>query len=236
MNAPFPSLAALTTTSDTLAPPPIKTAARIFHAANLLVPDVARGRRITAAALRAAMDTACGGSDADGAWIWRDGYEACEAAQVLFLRKYGPSMRRQATTPAALLAMLARVAAVLPTQTRRSEDSQAFQQFSTPIELGFVAAHAAGIVAGDHVLEPSAGTGLLAMFAESGGTSVALNELADVRAELLAHLFPAVAVTRHDAVQIDDRLDDGIRPTVALMNPPFSVAAHVDGKMRDVAW
>jgi predicted RNA methylase len=224
MNAPFPSLAALTTTSDTLAPPPIKTAARIFHAANLLVPDVARGRRITAAALRAAMDTACGGSDADGAWIWRDGYEACEAAQVLFLRKYGPSMRRQA------------VAAVLPTQTRRSEDSQAFQQFSTPIELGFVAAHAAGIVAGDHVLEPSAGTGLLAMFAESGGTSVALNELADVRAELLAHLFPAVAVTRHDAVQIDDRLDDGIRPTVALMNPPFSVAAHVDGKMRDVAW
>jgi predicted RNA methylase len=200
------------------------------------VPDLAQGRRVTAAALRSAMTTACGGSDVEGSWIWRDAYEACEAAQVLFLRKYGPSMRRRATTPATLLAMLGRVAALLPTQTRRSEDSECFQQFSTPIELGFVAAYAGGIVAGDHLLEPSAGTGLLAIFAEPSGVSLALNELAETRAELLDMLFPAVAVTRHDAAQIDDRLDAGVRPTAVLMNPPFSVMAHVDGTARDAAW
>jgi hypothetical protein len=235
MNAPFPSLSVRADASGTLVPPPVMFV-RIFHAANLLVPDLAGGRRITSVALRSAMETACDGSDAEGAWVWRDAYEACEAAQVLFLRKYGPAMHRQATTPAAFLAMLARLASLFPTQTRRSEDSQTFQQFSTPIELGFVAAHAAGIVTGDHVLEPSAGTGLLAIFAERGAVSMTLNELANARAELLAELFPAVAVKRHDSAQTDDSLDYGICPTIVLMNLPFSVAAHVDGKMRDAAW
>ena len=51
----------------------------------------------------------------------------------------------------------------------RSEESQALQQFSTPIALGFAAATAAAITPTDLVLEPSAGTGLLAIFAEIGG-------------------------------------------------------------------
>ena len=79
---------------------------------------------------------------------------------------------------------LARLAAHLPSQTRRSEESQALQQFSTPIELGFVACIAAGITPSDLVLEPSAGTGLLAIFAELAGASLVLNELAETRAGL----------------------------------------------------
>ena len=43
-------------------------------------------------------------------------------------------------------------------------------------------------------------------------------------------------MTRHDAAQIDDRLDAAIRPSVVLMNPPFSVAANVEGKVRDAAF
>jgi hypothetical protein len=64
---------------------------------------------------------------------------------------------------------------------------------------------------------------------------LALNELADARADLLAQLFPTIAVTRHDAAHIHDHLDPAVRPTVVLMNPPFSVAARVDGSVTDAA-
>ncbi len=118
---------------------------------------------------------------------------------------------------------------------RRSEESQALQQFSTPIGLAHVAAVAAAITPADLVLEPSAGTGLLAICAELAGARLALNELADTRADLLGRLFPGVAVTRHDAAQIHDHLDVAVRPSVILMNPPFSVLAGVDGAFRGAA-
>jgi len=154
---------------------------------------------------------------------------------VLFLRKFGPAIHARAAAPAAQLPMLGKIAALLPTHTRRSEESQALQQFSTPIALGFAAAAAATITPADLVLEPSAGTGLLAVFAELAGGSLVLNELADSRASLLSRLFPSVAVTRHDAAHIHDHLDSTVRPSVVLMNPPFSVAAHVDGTVAGAA-
>jgi hypothetical protein len=207
----------------------------LIRVASLLLPDLERGRTIDARSLRAAMEAAFGGSDAEGAWAWKDAYEACEAAQVLFLRKFGPAMRGRAGSPAALLAMLTKVAALLPSQTRRSEESQALQQFSTPIALGLAASVAAGITPADLVLEPSAGTGLLAIFAELAGSSLILNELSETRAGLLSHLFASASVTRHDAAHIHDHLDDAVRPTVVLINPPFSVAAKVDGRVADAA-
>ena len=181
------------------------------------------------------MEQAFGGSDAEGAWNWKLAYDACEAAQVLFLRKFGPAIRARAVTPAAQLAMLGKLAALLPSHTRRSEESQALQQFSTPIALGFVARLAAALTPGDLVLEPSAGTGLLAIFAEMAGASLVLNELAETRAALLGRLFPGVAVTRFDAAHIHDHLDAGLRPSLVLMNPPFSAAAHVEGRVADAA-
>ena len=128
------------------------------------------------------METAFGASDAAGAWAWKDAYEAAEAAQVLFLRKFGRAMRTRAGSPTAMLEMLNRLGERLPSQTRRSEESNRFQQFSTPISLGLAAAEAAAITADDLVLEPSAGTGLLAIFAELAGAGLALNEIADTRA------------------------------------------------------
>src|SRR3546814_11051648 len=62
-----------------------------------------------------------------------------------------------------------------------------------------------------------------------------LNELAETRANLLGHLFPAIALTRFDAAQIDDHLDADLTPSVVLMNPPFSVMAYVDGRIADAA-
>ncbi|MDA9495132.1 methylase [Bradyrhizobium sp. CCBAU 11361] len=207
-----------------------------LKAARRLLTDLESGRRIDAAVLRSAMEAAFGASDAAGAWNWKTAYDVCEAATVLFLRKFGPAMRAKAGSTAAMLPMLAKIASCLPTHTRRSEDSQAFQQFSTPISLGLVACTAAGITPADRVLEPSAGTGLLTILAELAGGSLMLNELAEGRAALLDHLFANVEVTRFDAAQIDDHLDANVVPTVVLMNPPFSAVANVDRRMADAAF
>ncbi|MER8448057.1 strawberry notch family protein [Mesorhizobium sp. M1066] len=210
--------------------------AAIFQAARLLLPHLEHGQRIDAPILRATMEAAFGASDTTGAWDWKSAYEACEVATVLFLRKYGNALFRKAGSPAAALPMLAKVANLLPTHTRRSEESESFQQFSTPVPLGVAALTAAAITPADRVLEPSAGTGLLAVLAEIAGGALVLNELADSRADLLSHLFPAIPVTRFDAAQIDDHLDADIVPSVILMNPPFSVMANVTGRMADAAY
>src|SRR5580700_7900396 len=236
MNSQFVSAAA--TMAGPLSAPAVSQpdiGAALVAAAGLLLADLERGRAIDVQALRAAMSAALGGSDAEGAWTWKTAYDACEAAQILFLRKFGPAMRGRAAAPSAFLAMLAKLAALLPSHTRRSEESEALQQFSTPIALAFAAATAAAIGPTDIVLEPSAGTGLLAIFAELARAQLVLNELAESRANLLGALFPAIPVTRHDAAHIHDHLDLAVRPTVVLMNPPFSAAAHVDGRVADAA-
>lgn len=213
-----------------------ETAACVFTAAGLLLPHLERGQRVDAATLRGAMEAGFGASDATGAWTWKIAYDACEAATVLFLRKYGNVLFRKAASKSAILPQLGKISGLLPTHTRRSEEAQTFQQFSTPIPLGFAAVTAAAITPADRVLEPSAGTGLLAILAEIAGGTLLVNELAEMRAGLLSSLFPALSVTRFDAAQIDDHLDPCLVPTVVLMNPPFSVMANVEGRMRDAAF
>ncbi|MCK1626313.1 strawberry notch family protein [Bradyrhizobium sp. 160] len=208
----------------------------IIAAAGQVLPHIERGHRIDAAILRAAMEAAFGASDATGAWNWKTAYDACEVATVLFLRKYGKALFRKADSPASRLSALKKVAGLLPTHTRRSAESETFQQFSTPIPLGLAALTAAAITPLDRVLEPSAGTGLLAILAEIAGGALVLNELAETRAGLLSSLFPAVTVTRFDAAQIDDHLDPAVVPSVVLMNSPFSAMANVSGRMADAAY
>ena len=214
--------------------PPDKVSG-LFHAGTLLAQLLGQGRAIDSRSLRSAMETAFCASDAEGAWLWKDAYEALEAAQVLFLRKYGNAMRARAGDAMTMLEMLTRLAGRLPSQTRRSEESEHLQQFSTPIALGFVAAEAAMLTSADLVLEPSAGTGLLAIFAELAKARLALNEIADTRAALLARLFRGSDVNHHNAEQIHDRLDPAIRPSVVLMNPPFSASPHVEGRFAEAA-
>src|SRR5450631_1277934 len=227
------SVAAVAAAPLFVAPGSLHKAGAIAGAAQHLLLHLERGQRIDAPVLRTAMESAFGTSDADGGWDWKTAYDACEAATVLFVRKFGPAMRVRAASPAAMLPMLAKIASLLPTHTRRSEESEALQQFSTPILLGLAASAAAAIRPTDIVLEPSAGTGLLAILAELSGALLVLNELAETRAGLLSLLFPGIPVTRLDAAQIDDHLDTGIKPSVVVMNPPFSAVANVDRKMTD---
>ena len=240
---------------DALARPPLPPAATeppasparpvqgdaIFASAQALLPFLEAGRPLDVATLREAMTEAFGVSDAEGGWVWKDAYEAAEAACVLFLQRYGRGMRRNAggglDGPRRMLRMLEAVAALEPSHTRRSEEQVRLQQFSTPLPLAYAALQAAAIRPGDTVLEPSAGTGMLAVMAECAlGKEAAgrlhLNEVAQTRARLLTRLFPQAAVTAFNAEAIADRLRD-IRPTVVLMNPPFSATPGVDRISHD---
>lgn len=116
--------------------PSLDTAAAILSVAEALQTDLAQGFQIDALRLRVEMERAFGGSDATGAWDWKLAYEAGEAALVLFLRKFGRALLARAGSPAALLPILAKVSGLLPTHTRRSEEMERFQQFSTPLPMG----------------------------------------------------------------------------------------------------
>jgi predicted RNA methylase len=216
--------------------PAMPPAAAVLAAAEHLLPHLEQGRPVEAATLRGAMEAAFGASDAAGAWDWKTAYDACEVATVLFLRKYGKALFRKAASPATRLSALAKIVSLLPTHTRRSEEAQAFQQFSTPVPLGLAALTAASLTPNDRVLEPSAGTGLLAILTEIAGSALILNELAETRVDLLTSLFPASPVTRFDAAQIDDHLARTAVPSVIIMNPPFSVMANVTGRVADAAY
>ena len=218
------------------APQPTSAPTALLTAARTLLPVLEAGRALDARTLRETMTAAFGASDADGAWLWKDSYEAAEAALVLFLQRYGRAMRREAGAgpggPAAMLRMLETLAALEPSQTRRSEQQLKYQQFSTPLPLAYAALQAAMIRPGDVVLEPSAGTGMLAVMAQlalgnGAAGALHLNEIAAIRAGVLAGLFPGSTVTRHNAESIRDRLPD-LRPTVVLMNPPFSASPGVE--------
>ncbi|MGN6210563.1 strawberry notch-like NTP hydrolase domain-containing protein [Asticcacaulis sp.] len=212
-----------------------KVAEATYTAATALLPTMEVGGRINASVLRSAMQAAFRGTDAEGAWDWKTAYDACGIASVLFIRKYGQVLKRKVPAASALLPTLHKVASLLPTHTRRSVDSQTYQQFSTPLPLGWVAAAAAQLDIADLVLEPSAGTGMLAVLAEMMGAGLILNELAPGRADVLDLLFPRVARSRFDAAQIDDYLDPALKPSVILMNPPFSVLKGVRGPVQGAA-
>jgi hypothetical protein len=210
-------------------------ATRLLVAAEAILPLLEAGNPFDTGQVRAAMTAAFGASDAEGGWDWKTAYDACEAAQVLLLRSYGRALMTRAGSAPRRLMLWEQIARRIPTQTRRSEAGQAYQQFSTPLPLAYVAAVAASIGPADLVLEPSAGTGMLASHAELAGARLALNELEPRRAAILGHLFPSSQVSRHDGAAIDDRLDGAVVPDVILMNPPFSAVANVDRAMKDAA-
>jgi hypothetical protein len=171
---------------------------------------------ITRRDLNEAMISALGGSDAAGRWTQRDSFEVLERALALHLatRPYGLDRLADVRTAIDL-------AESLPTQTVRSEEQIDAQQFSTPIHLAAVACLLAAPKATDIVLEPSAGNGLLvAQLAPIA--ALQLNELGTKRRAGLHLAFPAATVTGHDGANIHALLRDAARPSLILMNPPFS--------------
>src|SRR5271168_269236 len=180
--------------------------ANLLAAARALTPQLNRSRPLDRKLVANVMTMAFGASDAEGAWLWRDAYDAIEAALVLQLRRLAPQIGRLEDAPAEICALLANLSSLSLTHSRRSEEQVALDQFSTPPELGALAVLAAQVRTGDLVLEPSAGTGLLAILAEACGASLAVNEISAGRFGLLEGLFPLAARSQHDAEHLRDVL------------------------------
>jgi hypothetical protein len=196
----------------------------IVHTAEILAKRLVGARPITRETLRDLMTAATGRSDADGGWTLRDAYDALELGQVLLLA--GPRSPVEELDAVSTLRRLEALADALPTQSHRAEAQVALQAFSTPIPLAWLAGRAAALKRADLVLEPSAGTGLLAAPAALMGCRLILNEIDPGRRRCLEAAYPRSTLSGHDGELIHDLLDPALRPTVVLMNPPFARGIH----------
>lgn len=196
----------------------------LFHAADcadraaarLILPLLEAGQSITRRMLNDAMLKGYGGSDADGRWTQRTSFEVLEHALTLHLRATRASLRSLTDVRS-----IANLVERLPTQTVRSEEQIAWQQFSTPADIAALAVLLANIDGDDTLLEPSAGNGLLIAQCPPC-RSLHLNEIDPARRARLSDSFPDATITGHDGATISSTLAQAERPTVILMNPPFS--------------
>ena len=192
----------------------LSAADQLVAAAQMLAPALKDGERITRRKMNAVMADAFGTTSSEGGWSQRDSFQMVELAVMLAL----PQLELP-RNPVEALDTLAALEARLPTQTVRSEEQISHQHFSTPLGLAWLVAQFADLQPDDHVLEPSAGTGMLGIWAQLT-TGVHLNEIDPLRQSILRYLFPKATVTGFDGTRIGAHLE--VRPSVVLMNPPFA--------------
>lgn len=192
------------------------------------------GEKITAASLLAAADRAYGGTRAEGKHDPSGVYDSLEAG-------FNRSLDGETDPTTHLDGAIEQAEAIkarvdeLPTQTNRSGKKVSWQQFSTPPHYAYAVAWLANMGEGDLALEPSAGTGCLAVHAKNSGADVVLNELDPDRAQFLKAQFGDDKVSIEDASHLGAILPNrGIRPTVVVMNPPFSQTAGRMGDKKDL--
>ena len=188
--------------------------------------SIERGTAFSSARLFEIADKAYGGTMAQGAYTVKDAYDGMELAVNQHLMH--SDLVRQGNGSAAnareTLAKLQTLLWKLPTQTKRTAEMESFQQFSTPPNIAYLAAWTANVGAKDIVLEPSAGIGGLALWPKAWGATVYGNELSPRRLAFLNQLG-LDGTYNLNAEQINNLLPDEIKPSVVLMNPPFSATA-----------
>lgn len=188
--------------------------------------SIERGIAFSSARLFEIADKAYGGTMAQGAYTVKDAYDGMELAVNQYLMR--SDLVRQGNGNAAnakeTLAKLQTLLWKLPTQTKRTAEMESFQQFSTPPNIAYLAAWTANVGAKDIVLEPSAGIGGLALWPKAWGATVYGNELSPRRLAFLNQLG-LDGTYNLNAEQINNLLPDEIKPSVVLMNPPFSATA-----------
>lgn len=193
----------------------------------------------TIADLYAQADQAFGGTQAEGAYTPKDAADAIELGvnryildglyQTLPDDPMGSLTKARMAVDQIRRQILDKIPAQ---QNRRTEEQDEFQQFSTPPDLAFVMAMAANISPNDTVLEPSAGLGGIAVFAKNEGATVYANEYSKRRADILETL-PFEKVFVENAEQLNNILPASVKPTVVLMNPPFSsTAGRIPGERK----
>jgi predicted RNA methylase len=200
--------------------------ASITQVAQALLPKLKAGQHIRKADLIKRMSQFFLGTDSEGAWTWKDAYEVLEVTSQLYLRAQPSCFFNQ--DPSTILQHLELIQGQLLTQHHRSTEQLKLQQFSTPLTLAYIAACACQIQREEMVLEPSAGTGTLAQFAQCVGARLALNEVSDRRISILKKVFPDVQASQYNAEHINDYLAGKVKPSLVLMNPPFSISPEMN--------
>jgi hypothetical protein len=207
--------------------------------ARALANRIKNGESITNKVLQDEGTAAFGGTLAEGKFDRKDAHDALELAVNMAVRE-DPKLRippyRTDNAPwKETVDRLIKILDKLPTQRVRSEEQQSFQQFSTPPHYSAAVVYAASLRKGDVVLEPSAGTGSLVAAASAPGVKIIANELAPRRAELLRALVGDDGrVFTENAEQLDNILPADVKPSVVVMNPPFSQTAGRMGDKRDI--
>jgi type I restriction-modification system DNA methylase subunit len=121
-----------------------------------------------------------------------------------------------------ILARLENLTRKLPPQSLRGREQKELQQFSTPPPLAFLMLQMLLPEAGKLALEPSAGTGSLAVWLKNAACRAEVNEISARRKTLLElQNYEPHSV---NAEFLDDLLPARIKPDYVLMNPPFSVS------------
>jgi hypothetical protein len=121
-----------------------------------------------------------------------------------------------------ILARLEDLTSNLPPQSWRGREQNELQQFSTPPALAYLLLQMLRPEAGKLALEPSAGTGSLAVWLKNAGCPTEVNEISTRRKTLLElQNFEPHTV---NAEFLDDLLPARIKPDYVLMNPPFSAS------------
>jgi predicted RNA methylase len=161
------------------------------------------------------------GTRAEGRYTSRDAYDALEVAVNNYLLEKHARELMQMDVCDALASVLRPLLQRLPHQSDRTLEQTELQQFSTPPTLAYFVARLLDPKPSDIVLEPSAGTGGLAIWPRAVGARVICNETSSRRNSLLRCVFNFDA-SALDAEIIDDLLPADIKPTAVLMNPPFS--------------
>lgn len=163
-------------------------------------------------------DEAFKGTRARGTYTSRDAYDTLETALNLHLAERAPELLKM--DPGRALAEVKKYGEMLPRQADRTNEQEKFQQFSTPPTLAYLVAKAADIKPGEIVVEPSAGTGNLALWARAAGGRVHTNEISDRREALLRE--QGYDTSKVNGEHLHDILPKDVKPSVIVMNPPFS--------------
>ncbi len=153
----------------------------------------------------------------------RDAYDAAEAGFNIYIERSGLDLSDARAAIAWLIAEQAR----LPRQTRRDEVQVELQQFSTPPAQAFVLIQAAALLPGMKVLEPSAGTGNIAVLARLADAEIDTNEIDERRLSLLS--LQGFEPTAFDAERLDNLLPADKLYDAIVMNPPFSAPTSGTG-------
>jgi len=178
---------------------------------------------------------AFGGTLAEGKFSAKDAYDALEMGINKYLENSPLEFPTENKDAVHVIENLKSMFDLIPTQTTRTEEMDEFQQFSTPPALAFAANWVANLKDNDVYLEPSAGTGNLAIFGRIAGVKeIIVNELAPRRAAILKELGFDKVYTEN-AEQINNILPQEDKPTVVVMNPPFSsTAGRMKGERKTV--